>query len=146
VTVRALRPPCHAAQSVPDLTGREDLVAHLRTHRLLAAGRELGCGKVARGDCATRLAAHIMAAASKGCGYGLPGDVQLVDARCEGGARLFVECGERGWPLRVACVPGRGRVLTVRVGWVAPGGSRGQSGVWRGTPSMQPEIGKWRGL
>ncbi|GAB4821844.1 hypothetical protein N2152v2_008890 [Parachlorella kessleri] len=79
-------------QGVADATGREDLVAHLRTHRLLAAARELGCSKVARGDCATRLAAHIVAAASKGCGYGLPGDIQLVDARELGRRELTALC------------------------------------------------------
>lgn len=72
------------AQGVSDATGREDLLLHLRTHSLLAAARRLGCGKLARGDCATRLAAHVVAAVAKGCGYGLPGDVHLVDARWEG--------------------------------------------------------------
>ena len=67
--------------AVGDATGRADLVRHLRTHLLLRTAAALGCGRLARGDCATALAAHIVAAASKGCGYSLPGDVGLVDAR-----------------------------------------------------------------
>ena len=64
-----------------DATGRHDLTCHLRAHLLLRTAAALGCRRVARGDCATALAAHIVAAASKGCGYSLPGDVRLVDAR-----------------------------------------------------------------
>ncbi|PRW60032.1 Cytoplasmic tRNA 2-thiolation 2 [Chlorella sorokiniana] len=67
--------------SVSDPTGRQDLSRHLRTRLLLRAAAELGCARLARGDCATALAAHIVAAASKGCGYSLAGDVRLVDAR-----------------------------------------------------------------
>lgn len=84
------------AQGVSDATGREDLLRHLRTHALLAAARRLGCGKLARGDCATRLAAHVVAAAAKGCGYGLPGDVHLVDARWEGLVRRKAGAEESG--------------------------------------------------
>lgn len=71
--------------AVRDVTGRSDLVRHLRTHVLLRAAAELGCGRLARGDCATALATHIVAAASKGCGYSLPGDVHLLDDRQAGG-------------------------------------------------------------
>ncbi|KAL4458741.1 hypothetical protein ABPG75_013606 [Micractinium tetrahymenae] len=67
--------------SVRDPTGRQDLARHLRTHLLLRCAAALDCSRVARGDCATALAAHIVAAASKGCGYSLSGDVQLLDAR-----------------------------------------------------------------
>lgn len=67
--------------SVSDPTGRQDLARHLRGRLLLRAAAELGCARLARGDCATTLAAHIVAAASKGCGYSLAGDVRLVDAR-----------------------------------------------------------------
>lgn len=67
--------------SVSDPTGRQDLARHLRGRLLLRAASELGCARLARGDCATTLAAHIVAAASKGCGYSLAGDVRLVDAR-----------------------------------------------------------------
>lgn len=68
--------------AVEDATGREDLVSHLRARLLLHTTAALGCGRLARGDCATSLAAHIVAAAAKGCGYSLPGDVRLMDARC----------------------------------------------------------------
>ena len=68
-------------QGVQDATGREDLVAALRCHLLLATAGALGCGKLARADCATRLAEHVIAGAAKGRGYGLPGDVHVVDAR-----------------------------------------------------------------
>lgn len=67
--------------AVPDATGRQDLARHLRARMLLHAASVLGCKRMARGDCATTLATHIVAAASKGCGYSLPGDVRLVDAR-----------------------------------------------------------------
>ncbi|KAL4435854.1 hypothetical protein ABPG77_000616 [Micractinium sp. CCAP 211/92] len=67
--------------AVRDRTGGSDLARHLRTHLLLRCAATLGCSRVARGDCATTLATHIVAAASKGCGYSLPGDVQLLDAR-----------------------------------------------------------------
>lgn len=66
---------------VRDPTGRQDLARHLRTHLLLRCAALLGCSRVARGDCASTLATRIVAAASKGCGYSLPGDVQLLDAR-----------------------------------------------------------------
>ena len=67
--------------AVRDPTGRSDLARHLRTHLLLRCASALGCSRIARGDCATTLATHIVAAASKGCGYSLAGDVQLLDAR-----------------------------------------------------------------
>ncbi|KAI7846117.1 hypothetical protein COHA_000378 [Chlorella ohadii] len=86
--------------SVRDPTGRQDLARHLRTRLLLRAAAELDCARLARGDCATTLAAHIVAAASKGCGYSLAGDVSarelgvvcarwrlpLADASALGGA------------------------------------------------------------
>lgn len=67
--------------AVPDHTGRHDLARHLRARLLLRAAAALGCRRLARGDCATALAAHVVAAASKGCGYSLAGDVRLLDAR-----------------------------------------------------------------
>ena len=72
--------------AVPDVTGRQDMARHLRIRLLLHSAAALGCGRLARGDCATALATHIVAAAAKGCGYSLPGDVRLVDARCADGA------------------------------------------------------------
>lgn len=67
--------------AVPDPTGRQDLARHLRGCLLLRATAALGCRRLARADCATSLAAHVVAAASKGCGYSLAGDVRLLDAR-----------------------------------------------------------------
>ena len=72
-------------ESVGDPTGREDLIAHLRTRLLLRTAERLGCSRIARGDAAGRLAAHVVAAAAKGRGYSLPGDVHLVDARSAAG-------------------------------------------------------------
>ena len=68
-------------QVVPDRTGREDLVRHLRTRLLLQAAQAAGCNKLLLGDTGTRVAAQVIAAAAKGRGYALPGDVQWVDAR-----------------------------------------------------------------
>jgi hypothetical protein len=67
--------------AVGDPTGRDDLARHLRSSLLLRTAAALGCSRLALGDCATALAAHIVAAASKGCGYSLAGDVRLLDAR-----------------------------------------------------------------
>ena len=74
--------------AVRDPTGRADLARHLRTRLLLRCAAALGCGRVARGDSSTALATHIVAAASKGCGYSLAGDVRLVDARQAGMMRV----------------------------------------------------------
>jgi hypothetical protein len=52
-------------QSIPDMTGREDLVSHLRSHLLLATAQRLGCTKVARGDCADTLAMKLISEAAK---------------------------------------------------------------------------------
>lgn len=54
----------------------------LRRHLLLARAQALGCGRLALGDSGTRLAVRIVAGASKGAGFSLPGDVQAADARC----------------------------------------------------------------
>jgi hypothetical protein len=67
--------------AVSDPTGREDLVRHLRSRLLLRTACTLGCARLARGDCASSLAARIVAEASKGCGHSLVGDVRLFDAR-----------------------------------------------------------------
>ncbi|GLC59931.1 hypothetical protein PLESTB_001555300 [Pleodorina starrii] len=68
-------------QSVPDPTGREDLVRTLRTRLLAAVAGGLGAAKVLRGDTATVLAARIISDTAKGRGYSLPGGIQLLDAR-----------------------------------------------------------------
>lgn len=75
--------------AIPDTTGREDLLEHLRSRLLLATAARIGAGKVARGDSATRLATRAVAAAAKGRGYALAGDVHLVDARRSPAAPLF---------------------------------------------------------
>lgn len=67
--------------SVSDPTGREDLIGYLRNRLLLRAAGSMGCNRVARGDSATRLAIRVVAEACKGRGYGLPGDIQPLDAR-----------------------------------------------------------------
>jgi hypothetical protein len=52
-------------QSIPDMTGREDLVTHLRSHLLNSTARKLGCTKVVRGDCADTLAMRLVSEAAK---------------------------------------------------------------------------------
>eukprot|EP00798_Chlamydomonas_sp_ICE-L_P030351 gene30351-35356_t len=78
-----------------DMTGREDLVEYLRNELILRTASTLDhsaeCGivpskagsrtLVMRGDNASSLAIKIIADVSKGRGFSLPGDVQLVDAR-----------------------------------------------------------------
>lgn len=57
--------PC---QAVPDPTGREDLVAHLRVRLLADTARRLGASKLVRGDCATTFAKRIISESAKaGC-------------------------------------------------------------------------------
>ncbi|GLI60528.1 hypothetical protein VaNZ11_002523 [Volvox africanus] len=68
-------------QSVPDPTGREDLLRHLRNRLLAAVAAQLGANKVLRGDTATALAARVISETAKGRGYALPGEIQLLDAR-----------------------------------------------------------------
>ncbi len=70
---------------VDDETGREDLRRYLRMHVLLGAAQRLGCTRVARGDCMTTLAIHVVAATAKGRGYSVPGDVSQLDARWASG-------------------------------------------------------------
>ena len=69
-------------QAVEDATGREDLVEALRRAALLAKAMELGCSKVALGDCATRAAVRVIAQSAKGAGFALPASIQHYDARC----------------------------------------------------------------
>ncbi|GIL68901.1 hypothetical protein Vafri_22166 [Volvox africanus] len=68
-------------QSVPDPTGCEDLLRHLRNQLLAAVAAQLGANKVLRGDTATALAARVISETAKGRGYALPGEIQLLDAR-----------------------------------------------------------------
>ncbi|KAJ9518791.1 hypothetical protein QJQ45_026064, partial [Haematococcus lacustris] len=66
---------------VRDVTGREDLVAHLRLRLLRQLASRLGCSKLALGDSANTLAVRIISDTAKGRGYSLPADIALVDAR-----------------------------------------------------------------
>ena len=54
-----------APQAVRDVTGREDLVRHLRDQLIADTARRLGCTKVARGDCANTLAMRIISDTAK---------------------------------------------------------------------------------
>lgn len=94
----------HLLAAVSDTTGRQDLVCHLRTHLLLRTAAALGCCRMARGDCSTALAARVVAAAAKGCGYSLAGDVRLVDARCAAVLAVYL----LGHHCMIATCAGRG--------------------------------------
>ncbi|KAL6755988.1 hypothetical protein V8C86DRAFT_127885 [Haematococcus lacustris] len=75
---------------VRDVTGREDLVAHLRLRLLRQLASRLGCSKLALGDSANTLAVRIISDTAKGRGYSLPADIALVDARCGWAAPVMV--------------------------------------------------------
>lgn len=68
--------------SINDTTGKEDLTNHLQQQLLLRTAAALGCSRLLLGECASRVAANIIADAAKGRGYSLPADTQLLDARC----------------------------------------------------------------
>ncbi len=68
-------------QAVEDVTGREDLIESLRNALLLHVAARLGYNKLARGDCATRVAVRTIASAAKGAGFSLPASIQHFDAR-----------------------------------------------------------------
>lgn len=53
------------AQGIKDMTGREDLVASLRNALLLRHAAQLGCNKVARGECADTLAVRVISETAK---------------------------------------------------------------------------------
>lgn len=63
------------------MTGREDLQEVLRNELLLKVAARLQCNKIARGDCATRVAVRTVASSAKGAGYALPGSIQHFDGR-----------------------------------------------------------------
>ncbi len=63
------------------MTGREDLIESLRNALLVRMAAKLGYNKVARGDCATRVAVRTIASAAKGAGFALPASIQHFDAR-----------------------------------------------------------------
>lgn len=68
-------------QAVPDVTGGEDLLEHLRMALLIRTAAKLGCSVLALGDSATRLAIRTISLTSKGCGFALPASIQYLDAR-----------------------------------------------------------------
>lgn len=49
------------------MTGREDLLVSLRNALLMRRARELGCGKIMRGEGADTLATRIISETSKVC-------------------------------------------------------------------------------
>ncbi|KAF5831164.1 hypothetical protein DUNSADRAFT_13493 [Dunaliella salina] len=77
-------------RGVRDMTACEDLLVHLRQHLLLQLARDMGCTKIARGDCAGTVAVHVLAETAKGRGYSLPADIALMDARFGPGAPAVV--------------------------------------------------------
>eukprot|EP00898_Chlorokybus_atmophyticus_P008764 jgi/Chlat1/888/Chrsp107S01331 len=67
--------------NVSDVTGREDLLEHLRMRVLMKVASADGYNKLVRGDCASRLAVRTISATSKGRGFSLAADIQYVDTR-----------------------------------------------------------------
>ncbi|OIS97662.1 PREDICTED: cytoplasmic tRNA 2-thiolation protein 2-like [Nicotiana attenuata] len=67
--------------AVSDVTGKEDLVEHLRMLSLQKIALEHGYTKVLLGTCTSRIACRVLEATVKGRGYSLAADIQYVDAR-----------------------------------------------------------------
>ncbi|KAL0359533.1 UNVERIFIED_CONTAM: Cytoplasmic tRNA 2-thiolation protein 2 [Sesamum angustifolium] len=67
--------------AVSDITGKEDLVVHLRMRSLQKVALENGYTKVVLGTCTSRIACHVLEATVKGQGFSLAADIQYVDAR-----------------------------------------------------------------
>ncbi|KAL8493984.1 hypothetical protein ACS0TY_024964 [Phlomoides rotata] len=67
--------------SVSDITGKEDLLKHLRMLCLQKAAIENGYTKIVLGTCTSRIACHVLEATVKGQGFSLAADIQYVDAR-----------------------------------------------------------------
>lgn len=67
--------------AVNDVTGKEDLVLHLRMLSLQKFAFENGYNKLMLGSCTSRIACHVLSATVKGQGYSLPADIQYVDSR-----------------------------------------------------------------
>ena len=70
--------------AVVDATAAEDVAAHLRSQLLVRLAHANGCGKLLLGDCASTVAARVVADAAKGRGFSLPADIQPSDARWAG--------------------------------------------------------------
>ncbi|CAL1385672.1 unnamed protein product [Linum trigynum] len=69
--------------AVDDVTGKDDLLMHLRMWELQKVASENGYTKLVLGLCTSRIACHVIAATVKGQGYSLSADIQYVDARWE---------------------------------------------------------------
>ncbi|KAK6149146.1 hypothetical protein DH2020_016671 [Rehmannia glutinosa] len=67
--------------AVRDVTGKEDLLGHLRMLCLQKAAFENGYTKIVLGTCTSRIACHVLEATVKGQGFSLAADIQYVDAR-----------------------------------------------------------------
>ncbi|KAI3472196.1 hypothetical protein Pfo_029684 [Paulownia fortunei] len=67
--------------AVSDVTGKEDLLEHLRMLCLQKAAFENGYTKIVLGTCTSRIACHVLEATVKGQGFSLAADIQYVDAR-----------------------------------------------------------------
>ncbi|XP_011078907.1 cytoplasmic tRNA 2-thiolation protein 2 [Sesamum indicum] len=71
------------ASAVNDVTGKEDLLEHLRMLSLQKIATENGYAKIVLGTCTSRIACHVLEATIKGQGFSLSADIQYVDARWE---------------------------------------------------------------
>ncbi|PIN10277.1 hypothetical protein CDL12_17124 [Handroanthus impetiginosus] len=69
--------------AVDDITGKEDLLEHLRMRTLQKVASENGYTKILLGTCTSRIACHVLEATVKGQGFSLSADIQYVDARWE---------------------------------------------------------------
>nr|XP_043621322.1 cytoplasmic tRNA 2-thiolation protein 2 [Erigeron canadensis] len=69
--------------AVDDVTGKDDLLTHLRMLCLQKIAIENGYTKLVLGSCTSRIACHVLAATVKGQGYSLAADIQYADARWE---------------------------------------------------------------
>ncbi|KAF5750219.1 cytoplasmic tRNA 2-thiolation protein 2 [Tripterygium wilfordii] len=67
--------------SVTDVTGKEDLLLHLKMLSLQKIASENGYSRLILGSCTSRIACHVISAAVKGQGYSLSANIQYVDAR-----------------------------------------------------------------
>ncbi|PSS01804.1 Cytoplasmic tRNA 2-thiolation protein [Actinidia chinensis var. chinensis] len=69
--------------AVSDVTGKDDLLLHLRMLSLQKIARQNGYTKLVLGSCTSMIACHVLTATVKGQGYSLAADIQYVDARWE---------------------------------------------------------------
>ncbi|KAL3637235.1 hypothetical protein CASFOL_019534 [Castilleja foliolosa] len=67
--------------AVHDVTGKEDLIEHLRMLCLQKAAFDNGYTKIVLGTCTSQIACHVLEATVKGRGFSLAADIQYVDAR-----------------------------------------------------------------